>query len=116
MPRSSISTKRRLAIFMAGNGHCDICGGKILPGDRWEVSHRIPLALGGADDDSNMFPAHYGCHRASTAQADVPAIARAKRREARHIGAKTTKRPMPGSRASGWKKHMDGRVTRRGER
>jgi hypothetical protein len=45
----------------------------------------------------------------------VPRIAKMKRQRAAHLGAKTSKRPMPGSRASGLKKHMDGRVSKRGE-
>lgn len=85
--RRRISTKERLAVFTAADGVCHICNGKINVGDRWEVSHPIPLELGGADDASNRRPAHFKCHRELTAKEDIPAIAKAKRREAKHIGA-----------------------------
>jgi 5-methylcytosine-specific restriction protein A len=111
--RRSLSTKMRLQIFQSANGVCDICAGKIQVGERWEVSHRTPIELGGADDPSNWFPAHYKCHRVQTAEIDIPAIAKAKRREARNIGAKRSSRPMPGSRASGLRKHFDGTVSKR---
>jgi 5-methylcytosine-specific restriction enzyme A len=85
--RATLSTKDRLRIFNAAKGVCDICQGQIHTGELWEISHRIPLELGGADDDSNRFPAHKICHRSDTSTKDIPAIAKAKRREASHIGA-----------------------------
>lgn len=91
MTRRRLSTKARVSIFTRANGICHLCGGKITPGEAWDVSHEIPLALGGADDESNMRPAHRKCHRAWTAEHDQPAIARAKRREAKHIGAHVPK-------------------------
>lgn len=91
MTRRRLSTKARVSIFTRANGICHLCGGKIMPGEAWDVSHEIPLALGGADDESNMRPAHRKCHRAWTAEHDQPAIARAKRREAKHIGATAPK-------------------------
>jgi 5-methylcytosine-specific restriction endonuclease McrA len=111
--RARLSTKARLAIFLAHNGECHLCGGKIKPGEAWDVSHDRPLALLGEDDDTNRKPAHRKCHRAHTAAVDIPAIAKAKRLQAAHLGIKKAKRPMPGSRASGLKKCMDGRVVRR---
>lgn len=111
--RRSLSTRDRARIFAKHDGQCHLCGGKITVGERWEVSHDTPLELGGADDDSNMAPAHYKCHRAITAEVDIPRIAKAKRREAIHTGAKRTSRPIPGSRASGLRKRMNGEVERR---
>lgn len=111
--RKRWSTTARVRIFQAAEGRCHVCGGKILAGDRWELSHLIPLELGGEDAESNLQPAHYQCHRTITAKEDVPAIARAKRREAAHIGAKAPSRtPLPGSRASGIRKRMDGSIVK----
>lgn len=87
--RRHISTKRRLALFTAKGGLCHLCGGKVVPPQAWDVSHVIPLELGGVDDESNWDVAHRKCHRAHTAEHDVPAIAKAKRREARFVCAKT---------------------------
>lgn len=112
--RKSISTKARVGIFQRHGGVCDICRGKINVGELWEVSHRIPLELGGADDESNWFPAHKTCHRKLTAETDIPQIAKAKRLEAKRIGAfRKAGRPLPGSKASGLKKLMSGEVVRR---
>lgn len=111
--RRSLSTKQRAAIFLAGDGCCHLCGGKITPGQAWEVEHIIPLAMGGDDEGDNLRPAHAKCHRAKTSE-DLTAVAKAKRREAKHRGWKAaSKRPMPGSRASGWKQKMSGEWVRR---
>jgi len=85
--RRSISPMRRLAIFERAGGRCHICGQKIQVGERWDVEHPIPIALGGADDDTNMAPAHSQCHAPKTAD-DVASISRAKRRKAKHVGIK----------------------------
>jgi 5-methylcytosine-specific restriction protein A len=113
--RKRLSTKDRTRIFAAHGGLCAFCGGKIDgTRERWEVSHDIPLALGGADDATNWRPAHYRCHRDATAGTDIPAIAKAKRNEARHQGARAaSRRPMPGGRHSPWKRTMTGEWVRR---
>lgn len=112
--RRHIGERERVAIFQAANGVCHLCNGKIQAGQAWEVSHDIPLELGGADDASNMLPAHKKCHRHHTATVDIPAIAKAKRREARHIGAKPPSRnPLPGSKTSRWKRKMNGSIVER---
>lgn len=110
--RRSLSSAKRLALFLAHDGRCHLCSGKIKPGERWEVEHPIPIALGGANDETNMAPAHVKCHAGKSAT-DAGDIARAKRREIRHIGARMTRRPMDGSRASKWKRKMDGTVEAR---
>jgi len=112
--RKRISTKARVAIFERHHGVCHLCSLKITVGQEWDVSHENPLELGGADDESNWLPAHRRCHREHTALNDIPAIAKAKRIYAKHIGAKPPSRnPMPGSRASKWKRKMDGSVVLR---
>lgn len=108
MTRRSLSPMQKLRIFEATAGRCHLCGLKIQR--RWEVEHIVPLALGGADDETNMAPAHVDCHAGKSAK-DRGDIARAKRRKAKHVGAFKSSRPMDGSRASRLKKHMDGRVT-----
>lgn len=94
--RASLSPMRKLRLFEAAGGVCHLCEQKIY--GKWDVEHIIPLALGGADDETNMAPAHKACHAPKTAQ-DVADIARAKRRKARHIGIKKPSRfpkPPPG--------------------
>ena len=114
MTRRPLSTKARVELFRVTGGICHICAGKIQVGQAWEVEHVIPLAQGGEDGGDNLRPAHVACHRVKTSQ-DATDTAKAKRREARHLGIKrSTSRPLPGSKASGLRKRMDGTVSRRG--
>ena len=86
MTRRALSTKARVALFQRHGGVCHICGGKIAAREAWELEHVIPLALGGDDAPANLRPAHVKCHRGKTAK-DAGDTAKAKRREADHIGA-----------------------------
>ncbi len=109
MTRRTMTAKRRAEVFASASGVCHICQGKIAVGEAWQVEHVIPLALGGDDDGDNLQPAHTKCHRAKTSL-DVTQIARAKRLHERHTGARIRKGTMPGSRASKFKRRMDGTV------
>lgn len=112
-PRRSMTTARKLRVFEAHRGICHLCGRRIIAGEPWDVEHVRALALGGADDDANTAPAHRRCHAEKTPE-DVSRIAKAKRVKARHLGiAKAKTRPMPGSKASGIRKRMNGQVERR---
>lgn len=113
MSRRHISTTERVRIFAAAGGVCHLCGVDIRHGEAWEVEHVIPLAMGGDDHGDNLQPAHVACHRAKT-NGDLGALAKAKRVEARHIGAKApSKTPLPGGKRSPWKRLMSGRIIRR---
>lgn len=108
--RRHLSATARQRIFDAADGLCHICGLSVF-GKRWEVEHRIPLALGGADDESNMSPAHKDCHGEKTAT-DVGMIAKAKRQRLRHSGIRN-RSSFPGGRDSRLKRKMDGTVVER---
>lgn len=119
-PRPSLSDSNRVRLWNLHKGICHICGEKIDGvREKWDVEHVIPRALIGklADTDDNMRPAHKACHAKKTA-ADLGNIAKAKRREARHIGAHRPKSVIPGSRSSRFKRKLDGTVVDRitGER
>ena len=110
MTRRPISTRERTALFLAAGGKCAHCETKIQPGQRWDLDHVRPLELLGADEPSNWQVLCAPCHRAKTA-ADVTRIRTAQRQQARHLGAKAPSRnPLPGSRASGIRKRMSGKV------
>lgn len=110
--RVAVSKARRIRLFKDKNGVCHLCGGKISVGEEWDLSHPIPLELGGADDESNWDIAHRACHREET-KVDVANIAKAKRREAKHLGLRKAKgRPLAGTKASGIRKRMNGEVER----
>lgn len=114
MTRRTWTSKRKLAVFEVHGGRCHICGVKI-DGTReaWELEHIIPIALGGADDETNTAPAHVACHKPKTAQ-DVARIAKANRVRAKHMGAKPeTRAVIPGSKASRFKRKVGGGVVDR---
>lgn len=112
--RRRISTTERQRIYDDANGICHICETAILPGQAWEVSHPIPLAMGGEDAPDNRAPAHKRpCHSERTRQIDIPAIAKVKRVRARHTGSFRSQHPMQGGRDSGIRKKMNGQVVPR---
>jgi len=111
--RKRLSTTERLALLERENATCHLCKGIIQPGQAWDVSHEIPLELGGADDDENRRAAHRKCHRVHTAAVDLPTIAKAKRNYAKHRGAAVSRQPMRGGRRDALKKRMDGTVVLR---
>lgn len=109
MKRRSLSPLQRLKLFEAAKGVCHLCEQRIQVGEKWEVEHVIPLALGGADDESNTSPAHVACHAPKTA-ADLGAIAKVKRIRAKHIGADKPRgfpKPPPGFKYSWKTKRME---------
>lgn len=104
---------RALTARLAEFGGC--CGGCKLPIDAasgCEWDHIIPLELGGDDEIENLQPLCRSCHRTKTT-VDVGRIAKAKRVAARHVGIKGPKSVLPGSKASPFKKRLDGTVERR---
>jgi 5-methylcytosine-specific restriction protein A len=116
-PRARLSTRDRLAVWEAHAGRCCICAAKIDGvRERWLVEHVRALELGGADDRSNMAPAHEHCARTIKTPDDHRRAAKAKRVKARHLGVKQSAHPLPGSRASGWKRKFDGSWERRDDR
>lgn len=122
MSRREFSAKVRVAAWQRSNGRCESgriahmpnigCGRKLFPGDiRFE--HVDPDGLTGEPTLDNCAVLCRSCWMIKTTTYDVPAIAKAKRREARHIGARISRNPMPGSKASGLRKRMNGTVERR---
>lgn len=111
--RREFSKAVRLAAWDRCAGRCEGCGAKLFPG-HFQFDHVIADGLGGEPTVENCRVLCSACHGEKTARVDVPAIAKAKRRQAAHIGACTPgRRPMPGGRASKWKRTMDGRLVRR---
>jgi hypothetical protein len=69
----------------------------------------VLLSLGGADDLSNMGPAHALCAGEKT-RADHANAAKAKRQKVRHIGAGFTSRRPHFGRTSPFKRKLTGEV------
>lgn len=112
--RKSLSPMQRLKLFEDHGGICVVCERKIDAGEPWIDEHLRALGLGGSNDLDNRGPAHAHCADTKTRTEDIPRIAKAKRQKAKHLGIPTRKgRPLPGTKASGWKHNMDGSWERR---
>ena len=93
-PRKSFSAKDRARIFAQHDGICGISKRKIQAGEAWEIEHRIALALGGTNDDENLYPALVEPHKGKTRN-DKGVIAKCKRIEARLNGTRRERKPIP---------------------
>lgn len=91
--RKPLTTKERVENFKAHNGTCCICGGKIHVTEAWIDEHMLALAMGGTNEMSNRGIAHVKCAKVKTKD-DMGQIAKAKRREAKFIGAKRPKQKI----------------------
>jgi 5-methylcytosine-specific restriction endonuclease McrA len=111
--RRRLTPHRRLIVWERAAGVCVLCQRRIDGArERWIVEHIRALELGGADDLSNMAPAHEACALAKTCD-DHRRAARAKRQKIRHIGADAPERPLPFGRASRWKRTLSGKIVPR---
>lgn len=111
MTRRSLTKLQRVRVFDESGGICHLCKAKIHVGERWDVEHVKPLSMGGADDETNMAPAHVGCHAEKT-KAEAGPRAKADRIRARHLGIRK-RSTFPCSKDSPFKKRIDGSVVRR---
>ena len=103
----------RLRIFERYGGVCQISTSRINVGDSWDLDHRKPIWDGGENCESNLWPVLSIHHQGKTA-AEAGQRAEGKRHRAKMAGIKRSVRnPMPGSRASGLKKRLDGTVVKR---
>jgi len=87
--RRKLSRLQRTGVFDRADGVCCLCKLPIQAarGERWILEHIKPLWLGGADDESNMGPAHERCAIDKTAK-EAPVKAKGDRIRARHLGIK----------------------------
>ncbi len=111
-PDAAIPPRVRRRVFDRYHGACQACLRAIDRGE-WDCDHIIPLSLGGEHRESNLRPLCRWCHRMKTAR---EALERAKSNRVRNreLGIRKTRgRPMPGTKASGWRHRMDGTWERR---
>jgi 5-methylcytosine-specific restriction protein A len=113
MSRREFPAKVKIAAFQRADGKCETCRAFLYP-SKTHFDHIVPDALGGEPTLANAQVLCGACHATKTGKHDVPAIAKAKRREAAHWGAKAPSRtPLPFGRKSPLKRKMDGSVVRR---
>jgi len=113
-PDSVVPPRVRVRIFERFRGRCQCgCNRQIRAGEKWDCEDEIAIINGGQRRESNLRPWLTEHHPKKTAR-DVAEKSRVYRKRANHLGVKLRKgRPMPGSKASGLRKKMDGTVERR---
>lgn len=113
-PDAKIPPRVQLRVWTRAKGCCEAgCGRKLGPGDTWELDHITALVNGGEHRERNLRIACSWCHRAKT-NADVAEKARIDRKRKKAAGIPTCQsRPIPGSKASGWRKPFNGPAERR---
>lgn len=84
-PDSAVPSRVRLRIFEREGGKCWISGRKIMPGDLWDLDHRVALINGGRHAEDNLFPALRDKHREKTAE-DVAIKSKTYRMAAKNNG------------------------------
>lgn len=104
---TQVPPRVRLRVFLKFNGICQECGLKIQ-GSNWICDHRLAIINGGQNRESNLGPVCYRCDKTKKTPADVKAKSETYRKRASYLGVKRKSRPIPGSRASGWKRKVDG--------
>jgi 5-methylcytosine-specific restriction enzyme A len=113
MYRHEFSKQVKLAAWQRCGGYCESCTAKLFVG-KFQYDHRSPAAI---SSDRSLFNCQVlctNCHDKKTREIDVPAIAKSNRIRARHLAlGKAKGRPLPGTKASGWKHKMDGTWERR---
>lgn len=85
MSRQEFPKAVKVAAAHRAGGKCESCEAKLFSGG-FHYDHRIADGLGGEPTLENCEVLCKACHGLKTTKYDVPAIARAKRREARHTG------------------------------
>ncbi len=107
--RAEFTRKTKVEAFERAGGRCEACTVKIIAGNGPHYDHRIPDAVGGANDLANCQVLCKTCHGLKTAKTDVPAIAKTKATRDKHINA------MPkGKGFRGWRR-MNGEIRWRDE-
>ena len=110
--RLEFSAKTKAQGFARSGGNCEICGVK-LQAAKFRYDHKLPCALGGDNSLDNLVVQCLACDTPKTAD-DVRRIRKADRQKRIHIGARAPSRnPIMGSKASGWKRKMNGELVRR---
>lgn len=111
-PSSTVVRRRCYEYWKTPDGTliCYKCGAIIDPirnRNAWEAEHDKSRYMGGDDFPPNVkpicSPEAGGCHTEKTRD-DAKVHAKARRVEAKRLGFKRSKSPVPGSKRSKWKK------------
>ncbi len=110
---AAIPARVKLRIWERYGGKCQTCGRKCgVGGEKFDYDHRVPLCAGGEHAELNIQLLCVGCHKSKTVTDTREKSDHAKSMKKR-LGLRRTSRPIPGSKASPWKKLMSGEVVKR---
>jgi hypothetical protein len=87
------------------------CGASLAYGV--EFDHFILWANSRDSSIDNCVAVCPSCHRYKSTKHDTPLAAKTVRQRDKHAGVTETRNPLPGSKASKWKRKMDGSVVER---
>lgn len=87
MKRREFSNYVKAQAAIRAKGRCENCTARLMTGG-YHYDHRVADALGGDNSEDNCQLLCKTCHDLKTRKADVPNIAKAKRREKKHLGIK----------------------------
>jgi hypothetical protein len=111
---TQIPSRVKIRIWFKYEGRCAKCTRKIPAGETPQYDHILALCNSGQNRESNIQLLCEWCHSAKT-KTDVAEKSLAYRKMSSHIGItrKPKGRPMPGTRASGIRRRLNGTVERR---
>lgn len=113
--RAEFSRKTMELAWLRAGGHCQECGKQIRAGDGPEYDHDKPAFYGGGNELANCRVLCRPCHSLKTRSYNSVEMPKSRRliRKGGGLRGKALKgRPMPGTRASGVRKRMNGDVER----
>jgi len=112
--RTKMTRARRVGIFLRDDGMCCLCGVRIAAHrEAWIIEHPDAIAMGGSDNDADLHPAHEKCRRIKDKEDAKRLAYRNRVIDSGYANKSRARNPMPGSRASKWKRRMDGTTERR---
>jgi len=113
---TAIPARVKDRLLLRANGRCESCG-FILVGQAVEFDHRIALinwvGEGHGNRESNLWVIGRKCCHIQKTKRDVATKSLAARKRKGLNKLKRVRRPVPGSKASGWKHKMDGTWVKR---
>ncbi len=109
---SAIPARVRLRVWDRAGGYCSMCRRKIAA-ETWECDHIRALVNGGTNSEDNLQVLCSWCHKSQKTKDDVAIKSYNYKRRLANAGIKRTRRPMLGSKDSGWKVTFGRGVVRR---
>ncbi len=109
---SPVPSRVKDRIHKRAGERCQNCTTSLAGGKLAEYDHIIAIVNDGENRESNLQVLCVNCHQPKT-KVDLAIKAKTARVRGKFLGIRKTRNPMAGSKASKWKKRMDGTVEKR---